>query len=197
MKVALFERFGVWPAAGDRHLVEFFPGFLTEESEWGRRWGVRLTTIEEREQWLDYFRAEFATLRGATEVPTTPSGEMVAPLLDAFLRDEPRAFPLNLPNTGQCPDIAPGPVVEAMCIADGSGIRGRDAATAPPLLAEWLRRIVASQEATVDAALSGNRDRVVDAMLLDPLAGRIDFEQLEQMTDDMLATTAPWLPQFA
>jgi alpha-galactosidase/6-phospho-beta-glucosidase family protein len=197
VKAALFERFGVWPAAGDRHLVEFFPGFLTEESEWGRRWGVRLTTIEEREQWLDYFRAEFATLRGATEVPTTPSGEMVAPLLDAFLRDEPRAFPLNLPNTGQCPDIAPGPVVEAMCIVDGSGIRGRDSAAAPPLLAEWLRRIVASQEATVAAALSGNRDRVVDAMLLDPLAGRIDFERLEQMTDDMLATTAPWLPQFA
>jgi alpha-galactosidase len=197
VKVALFERFGVWPAAGDRHLVEFFPGFLTEESEWGRRWGVRLTTIEEREQWLDYFRAEFATLRGATEVPTTPSGEMVAPLLDAFLRDEPRAFPLNLPNPGRCPDIAPGPVVEAMCIADGSGIRGRDTATAPPLLAEWLRRIVASQDATVAAALSGNRDRVVDAMLLDPLAGRIDFERLEQMTDDMLATTAPWLPQFS
>ncbi|MET1000459.1 MAG: hypothetical protein ABWZ15_01500, partial [Acidimicrobiia bacterium] len=197
VKVALFERFGVWPAAGDRHLVEFFPGFLTEESEWGRRWGVRLTTIEEREQWLDYFRAEFGTLRGATAVPTTPSGEMVAPLLDAFLRDEPRAFPLNLPNTGQCPDIAPGPVVEAMCVADGSGIRGRDTATAPPLLAEWLRRIVASQEATVAAALSGNRDRVVDAMLLDPLAGRIDFERLEQMTDDMLATTAPWLPQFS
>jgi alpha-galactosidase len=27
---------------GDRHLVEFFPGFLTEESGWGRRWGVGL-----------------------------------------------------------------------------------------------------------------------------------------------------------
>jgi hypothetical protein len=33
--------------------------------------------------------------------------------------------------------------------------------------------------------------------LLDPLAGRIDFERLEQMTDDMLAATKQWLPQFA
>ena len=134
-----------WPAAGDRHLVEFFPGFLTEESEWGKRWGVRLTTIADREQWLDYFTAEFATLRGATEVPTTPSGEMVAPLIDSFLRDKPRHFPLNLPNTGQCPDLPDRSVVEAMCIADGDGLRGpRPRATAPPLLAEWLRRIVAS-----------------------------------------------------
>ena len=36
VKFALFDRFGVLPGAGDRHLVEFFPGFLTEESELGQ-----------------------------------------------------------------------------------------------------------------------------------------------------------------
>jgi alpha-galactosidase/6-phospho-beta-glucosidase family protein len=50
---------------------------------------------------------------------------------------------------------------------------------------------------TVEAAISGSRDAAVDAMLLDPLAGRIDFDRVEQMTDEMLAATAPWLPQFA
>jgi alpha-galactosidase/6-phospho-beta-glucosidase family protein len=49
----------------------------------------------------------------------------------------------------------------------------------------------------VEAALSGSRDQVIEAMLLDPLAGRIDFDHLEQMTDEMLAATKPWLPQFA
>ncbi len=49
VKFSLFERFGVLPGAGDRHLVEFFPGFLTEESRWGKRWGVTLTTIADRE----------------------------------------------------------------------------------------------------------------------------------------------------
>jgi alpha-galactosidase/6-phospho-beta-glucosidase family protein len=38
---------------------------------------------------------------------------------------------------------------------------------------------------------------VIEAMLLDPLAGRIDYDQLELMTDEMLAATKPWLPQFA
>jgi alpha-galactosidase len=197
VKFALFERFGVLPAAGDRHLVEFFPGFLTEESGWGRRWGVGLTTIADREAWQDYYKAEFAELRDATDVPKTPSGEIVAPLIDAFLRDKTRAFPLNLPNAGQCPDITDGPVVESMVTADGDGLRGRDAATAPPVLGEWLRRIVSSQEATVEAALTGNRDKVVEAMLLDPLAGRSDFDELVQMTDELLVATKPWLPQFA
>jgi alpha-galactosidase len=197
VKFSLFERFGVLPAAGDRHLVEFFPGFLTEESDWGRRWGVGLTSITDREAWQDYYKAEFAELRDAESVPKTPSGEMVAPMIDAFLRDKTRHFPLNLPNAGQCPDLPNGPVVEAMVTADGSGLRPRDAAVAPPLVGEWLRRIVASQEATVEAAVSGDRDKVVEAMLLDPLAGRIDFDELVAMTDELLDATKPWLPQFA
>ena len=197
VKLALFERYGVLPGAGDRHLVEFFPGFLTEESGWGKRWGVALTTIADRVGDAGAYKVELAKMRAANEVSTMPSGEMVAPMIDAFLRDKPRAFPLNLPNAGQVPDLPPDVVVEAMCVADGNGLHPRDRAELPPLLAEWLRRIAAGQEATVAAALSGSRDKVVEAMLLDPLAGRIDFDHVEQMTDEMLAATAPWLPQFA
>ena len=82
--------------------------------------------------------------------------------------------------------------------ADGDGLRGprrRDRAAA--CSREWLRRIVASQEATVEAALTGDREKVVEAMLLDPLAGRIDFDHLVQMTDELIDATKPWLPQFA
>ena len=31
----------------------------------------------------------------------------------------------------------------------------------------------------------------------DPLAGRIDYDELERMTDELLAATSEWLPQFA
>jgi alpha-galactosidase len=197
VKLALFERFGVWPAAGDRHLVEFFPGFLTEASQWGKRWGVALTTIEDRERDAAGHQAHLAELRNATEVPRLPSGEMVAPVIDSFVRNKPRSLPLNIPNAGQAPDLPPDVVVEAICVADGDGIRGRDHTRVPPLLTEWLRRIVASQETTVEAALSGERAKAVHAMMLDPLTGRIDLEQLEHMTSDLLAATAAWLPQFA
>jgi alpha-galactosidase len=197
VKFALFERYGVLPGAGDRHLVEFFPGFLTEESEWGKRWNVALTTIADRERDAGGHKESLAAMRASNEVSKMPSGEMVAPMIDAFLRDRPQAFPLNLPNAGQVPDLPPDVVVEAMCVADGKGLHPRDEPRLPPVLGEWVRRISASQERTVEAALSGSRDQVVEAMLLDPLAGRIDFDHLEQMTDEMLGATSRWLPQFA
>jgi alpha-galactosidase len=197
VKLGFFERYGVLPAAGDRHLVEFFPNFLTEESQWGKRWGVELTTIADRERDAGSHQKELARLRALDDVPTMPSGEMVAPMIDSFLQGKERALPLNLPNVDQAPDLPADAVVESMCIADGSGLRGRAPVAAPAPVGEWLRRVVAAQEATVEAAISGSRAKAVDAMLLDPLAGRIDFDRVEQMTVEMLAATAPWLPQFA
>ena len=40
LKLELFRRFGVLPGASDTHIAEFFPGFVTQASDFGRDWGV-------------------------------------------------------------------------------------------------------------------------------------------------------------
>jgi alpha-galactosidase/6-phospho-beta-glucosidase family protein len=197
VKLELFRRFGVLPAAGDRHLVEFFAGFLTEESGWGERWGVHLTTIEEREWWARRYIDELDDLLRAEEFDELPSGEMVAPVIMCHELDQPGWFPLNIPNRRQVADLPADVVVEAMSVVDGSGVRGRDVAHVPAVLADTLRRVSTAQELTVEAALTGDRGRVLEAMLVDPLAGRIDYEALQAMTDELLMATKRWLPQFA
>jgi alpha-galactosidase/6-phospho-beta-glucosidase family protein len=196
VKMELFRRFGALPAAGDRHVVEFFPGFLTEESGFGARWGVPLTTIEDRERGQAGHVAEFEALLGASEVSEWPSGELVAPLIDSLLTGTPRAMPLNLPNQGQVPDLPEGAVAESMCWADSSGVRPRDRAPVGGALGEQLRRVSASQELCVQAALSGERAKVLEAMLADPLASRIDFDLLVRMSEELVSATSRWLPQF-
>jgi alpha-galactosidase len=196
VKLELFRLTGGLPAAGDRHLVEFFPGFLTEESGWGKRWGVHLTTIEDREASQRSYVRDFEELLGSPEVSEWPSGELVAPVVDSLLTGTPRSLPLNLPNQGQCPDLPPEAVVESICVADADGVRGRDRAAVPGVLAEQLRRVVASQELAVEAGVSGSRDKMLEAMLTDPLAGRIDFDRVREMTDELLAATRSWIPQL-
>lgn len=197
VKLELFRRFGVLPGAGDRHLVEFFAGFLTEESGWGERWGVGLTSIEDREQEQAKHIRDFDAMLAMTEVDDMPSGEMVAPVMMCLMENLPGWFPLNIPNHGQAADLPDDVVVEGMCVVDGSGVRGRDVVHVPPVLADTLRRVSTAQELTVDAALTGDRDRVFDAMLVDPLAGRLNYDSLRDMTDEMLVATKRWLPQFA
>ncbi len=197
VKFELFRRFGALPGAGDRHLVEFFPGFLTEQSEWGRKWGVKLTPISEREKWQSFFIRQLEKTLAAESLPNKPSGEIVAPIIDSRLRDKTRAFPINVPNAGQCPDLPDDVVVEGIGEVDGQGVRPRDVVSAPPLLAEYLRRVSASQELTVEAALTGDRDIAFQAMLADPLASRIDYDDVWRMTNELIDGTARWLPQFA
>jgi alpha-galactosidase len=138
-----------------------------------------------------------AVLAGTAEVETWDSGEIVAPVIDSLLTGTHRELPVNIPNAGQCPDLPDEVVVESMCVVDGDGIRGRDAVHAPAAITEWIRRTVATQELTVEAAVSGDRAVARQAFALDPLAGRGDLRATEAMADELLKATGRWLPQFA
>ncbi len=198
LKLTLLDRWGALLGANDRHLAEFLPSVLTEESQWGATWGIELTPMARREEHQAEFVAEVdAVLAGKEELATWDSGEMVAPVIDSIITGTRRELPLNRPNAGQCPDLPADAVVEAMCVVDADGIRGRDVARAPAPFAEIVRRHVAVQEMTVEAALSGNRALAHEAFALDPLAGRGDLRETEAMVDELLAGTAKWLPQFA
>ncbi|HVM64740.1 MAG TPA: hypothetical protein VMU14_07755 [Acidimicrobiales bacterium] len=198
LSLTLLDRWGALPAAGDRHLAEFLPSVLTERSGWGADWGIELTPISLRERHQAEYIAEVeGMLDGATPLATHPSGELVAPVIDSLLTGTRREVPLNLPNTGQCPDLPGDAVVESICVVDGDVMRGRDQARVPAPFAELLRRHVATQELTVEAAVNGDRSVALEAFALDPFAGRGDLRDTEAMARDLLAGTARWLPQFS
>jgi alpha-galactosidase len=196
LKLEVFKTFGILPGASDTHVAEFFPWFVTAASDFGRRWGVHHYGIAghkkdkaDDDDWANQ-------LEKGAEVPAWPSGELVAPLIDAVVTKKKVSLPMNLPNTGQVTDLPMGVVVECMgAVADGS-VGPRDV-TSAGAAAEHLRRVVESQELTVEAALAGDRRLVLSAMLADPVAGSLPFEHVSALTDEMLAATSPWLPQFA
>ena len=198
LKLTLLERWGTFPAAGDRHIAEFLSFALTPESGWGAAYNIALTPIARREENAAQDVANVdAWLDGSKPLQTWQSGELPSPMIEAMLTGVPLEAPVNTPNTGQAPDLPDGVVVESMCVIDGDGIRGRDVARLPSPYAEIVRRHTAAQELTVEAALRGDRDLAAQAFVLDPLAGRGDLGQMDAMVDELLAGTAEWLPQFA
>ena len=190
----LLERFGAVPAAGDRHLAEFLPSVLTESTGWGASFNIALTTIEQRKAHQADYQADVdAWLSGEKPLQTWFSGELPAPVIDSLLNGTRRELPLNVANRGQCPDLPGEAVVESICVVDGGGIVGRDRAVMPPALAELVRRHVATQELTVEAAVHGDRSLAEAAFTLDPLGSRLDLPSSETMADELLRGTARWL----
>ncbi len=193
VKLAMFRRFGVLPGAADTHVAEFVPWFVQAASDQGRAWGVHHYGIAGHRQDKVDDDVEAAELEAGGDIPAWPSGELVAPLIDAVVTGTERHLPVNLPNTGQVEGIGLGSIVECMGTIDGTGVRPRDMAS-PGAPTEHLRRVVAAHELTVEAALSGARGTVIEAMLADPVAGTLPWESVEAMTDALLDATAPWLP---
>jgi len=197
-KLTLLDRWGTFPAAGDRHIAEFVSFALTPESGWGSAYNIGLSPISRREAHQAGYVADVdAWLAGTKDLQTWQSGELPSPMIQAMLTGEPFEAPVNIPNAGQAVGFPPDVVLESICVIDGDGIRGRDRSVLPAPYDEIVRRHVATQELTVEAALRGDRTLAAEAFALDPLAGRGDLGALEAMVDELLAGTAEWLPQFA
>jgi alpha-galactosidase len=172
------------------------PGFVHPGNDYGNGWRVHHYGMEGHRADAADDVEHYESVRDASDVTRMRSGELVATTVDGMVTGEPRALPVNLPNAGNVTNLPDGSVVEIMGVADGSGVRGRDHATAPGIMGEFLRRINVVQEWTVEAAIAGDRELVLEAMLADPIAAQLPYEKIIDMTVEMLAATAGWLPQF-
>lgn len=196
VKLELFRRFGVLPGSSDTHVVEFFAGFVTPASDFGRDWHVHHYGLHGHMADKDDDDAHVAALLANDEITRFPSGELVAELIDSILTGTPMPLPVNLPNQGQVENVPNDVIVECIGRAEGGVVRPRDRVRVPSVLGEQLRRVAAAEELTVEAGVTGDPTLVLEAMLADPVAGALPYEHVVSMTDELLAATKPWLPQF-
>jgi hypothetical protein len=86
-------------------------------------------------------------------------------------------------------------VVEVPCLVDGNGVQPTRVGALPPQLAALISTNVNVQELTVEAALTGRRDHVYHAAMLDPhTAAELDLDQIWALVDDLLDAHAGWVP---
>jgi alpha-galactosidase len=196
VRLEMFSRFGVLPGSGDHHSVEFMPNVVHPGNHYGEEWRIHHYGMPGHRRDAEDDVVFYEEMRDAPDVSRMPSGELVANLLDGMVTGQSRALPVNLPNAGNVTNLADGAVVEIMGVADADGVRGRDTTTVPGIMGEYLRRVNTAQEWTVEAALTGDRTLVLEAMLADAMATQIAYDDLVAMTGEMLTATARWLPQF-
>ncbi len=195
VKLELFKVYGALPAAGDRHVCEWFPYFLTKESDWGAKFGVKLTTIEERYGWRESALKRVKDLaRGKEPFDLKPSQEAASRLIAGLATATHAVDILNLPNRGQLPDLPRDAVVETMGTAGPMGAQGFAVGSLPRGIAGHLKKLVEMQEMVGDAALTGDRKLALEALLMDPLVK--EYSSAKKMLDQLLRATKQYLPQF-
>lgn len=196
-----FATYDAYPAVNDRHAIEFFPERFPGGTYYGKKLGIDAFSVEEIIAWGDgRYEAMRRQALGRDPLDTSifdrseGEHEQLLYILRSIKRDERKVFSVNVPNNGAVPNLPNDAVLEVPAVATATGLRPMQLLDFPDTLAAIINRRLVSARVTVEAALTGDRRLVTEALLLD---GAItDRAVAETMGAELLEAHRPHLPQF-
>src|SRR5262249_44383566 len=134
------------------------------------RFRIPLDEYITRCEFMDQFWADTKTFFDGDEpiVEVERSHEYGALIIHSIATAEPRVVYGNVSNRGLITNLPHGCCVEVPCLVDGNGIQPAHIGNLPPQLAGVIITNVNVQSLAVEAALTGKREHVYHAAMLDP-----------------------------
>ncbi len=170
-------------AAGDRHLAEFVPFFLTSDEDVWRYGFVRTP--------YSYRAAEDIRKKNKVYTPdeliAKPSDEEGVDIILSLAGERTLKTNINIPNIGQVGYLKKGHIVESNGYISANSIVPI-VSTAPSLsIQAMVQRIEAEQSIALEAILENDMDKLFEAFILDPLVD-IPIDKAHELFERMLAS---------
>lgn len=193
VKFELYQRLGVLPAAGDRHLVEFLPGFISSP-DCLFKYGVIRTPVSWRiERWKTAPQKTNDLMSGRTRLDLKSSGEEGVRQIKALTGLGELMTNVNLPNAGQVSNLPLEAVVETNAYFSRDEVRPLAAGALPMNIASLLQRHSDNQALIIEAALQRDQELAFQAVYADP-AHALPIDQAWEMLSQMLRASRRDLP---
>ena len=191
------ERYGVWPA----NLSYLYPYFNYDDALADYRAGhslYRMFMADLPQHWRNFE----AMAKGEIPIYLDPSkhhtdvghGDLAVQVMLAIASNASREFHVNVPNEGSIANLPQDAIVEVPALVDASGVRPLCMGDLPKGVVGLVQSLIAWEELSVDAALSGDKNLVLQAILAHPWV--LSIQQAESISNEMFSAHAAHLPQF-
>lgn len=194
----LTEAFGIMPIPGDGHLCEYLPWVSDPLTKPWEKYGLMLYDWEGAEKGRGEGHKAIAAMGDGTKPITSLKKadsegalEMIENIAGAGNHYH---LAVNLPNDGQITNLPAGAIVETPGLISAFGARGVTVGAIPEPVAELHRQELARVQLAVDAAATGDRQKALQCLLLDPVIR--DIETAKSVLEDYLTEYKQYLPQF-
>jgi alpha-galactosidase len=118
-------------------------------------------------------------------------------IIHSMETNTPRVIYGNVPNTGIITNLPTGCCVEVPCLVDKNGIQPTYIGALPPHLAALMQTNINVQALTVEAALTGKREHIYHAAMLDPhTAAELSLDAIWSMVDELIEAHGDYLPDY-
>jgi alpha-galactosidase len=199
VRYELLRHFGYFVTESSEHFAEYVPWFIKDgRPDLIERFNVPLDEYPRRcERQLD----EWAQLE-SDDLDLERSEEYGADIIRACETGRPFWFNGNVPNRhagGLLIDNLPADCcVEVPCVASAAGIEPQPVGALPRHLAALMQTNVNVQGLAVEAAVTGRREAVHHAAMLDPhTAAELSLDEIASLVDDLLEAHGEWIPSLA
>ncbi len=196
---SLFEAYGAYPSANDRHVTEFFPERFPAGRYGDKQLGVDAysfeATIASGDRSYDDMRAQAMGEKPLDDwifEPAVGEHEQLLSILRSLRFDRREIYAVNLPNQGTVPNLPPDAVLEIPAVATASGLYPMQVPDFSDALAAVVMRKLAATRLTVEAALTCDRELFVEALLVDGAV--TDREMARAMVAELLDAQRQHLP---
>ena len=115
-------------------------------------------------------------------------------LIESLHADRGDVQVVNVRNEGAIPNLDDDAVVEVPCRIDAGGATPLPLAPLAPEMHGLVQHAKAYERLTVQAAVSGDRQTALAALLANPLVR--DYEVAEPLLDALLEANREYLPRF-
>lgn len=201
VRYEVLRRTGYFVTESSEHFSEYVPWFIKHDQpdlieqyeipidEYLRRcedqiaeWESEKTALERGE--LDEQRYERSQEYGSLIIHSMETGE-------------PRVVYGNVPNYGLIDNLPQGCCVEVPCLVDKNGLQPTKIGALPPQLAALMQTNINVQSLVVEAALTGQREHIYHAAMLDPhTAAVLSLDQIWSLVDELIETHGEVMPQY-
>ncbi|MDQ2693333.1 MAG: alpha-glucosidase/alpha-galactosidase, partial [Chloroflexota bacterium] len=118
-------------------------------------------------------------------------------IIHSMVTGIPRIAYGNVPNHGLIDNLPQGCCVEVPCLVDQNGLQPTRIGGLPPHLAALQQTNINVQSLVVEAALTGKREHIYHAAMLDPhTAAELSLDEIWSLVDELLEAHSEHMPVY-
>lgn len=183
------DKLGYYCTESSEHNAEYNPFYIKSKyPELIEKFNIPLDEYPRRciTQIKDW-EAQRESLLSGGNAAHTRSKEYASHIMDAIVTDTPYKIGGNVLNCGCIDNLPSDACVEVPCLVDGSGIHPTHVGRLPVQCAAMNMTNVNPQLLTIEAAITGKREHIYHAAMLDPhTAAELSIDDMISMCDEMI-----------
>lgn len=201
VRFEMMRRLGYFVTESSEHFSEYCPWFIHHGDKIIEEFKIPLDEYIRRcksiiATWKDTEKSMLAD----SKVTIGKSVEYGSQIINAIESGTPTVIYGNVPNVNLITNLPNECCVEVPCLVDKQGIQPTVIGDLPPQLAAMCRTNIAVQELAVEAFMTGKREHIYHAVMMDPhTSSQLTLDNIWKMCDELIEAHQRdgFLPQFA